>query len=81
MIGSVVAAWPALALVLSCELLMGLIRRSANLHSNLMEVTEKAVESTPIPIQVQEPVVPPQVNASSDVKADIVTKPVLQEAA
>ncbi|MEU7741952.1 DUF2637 domain-containing protein [Nonomuraea sp. NPDC049158] len=45
--GSIVAAWPAVALVLSYELLMGLIRRSANLVVNHHEVHEPVV-----PVQV-----------------------------
>ena len=56
-IGAVVAAWPALALVLSYELLMGLIRRSA---------------VTTVTAEVHESVVPAQVNAFSDVKPDMV---------
>ena len=46
-VGAIVAAWPAVALVLSYELLMGLIRRSANLHSNLMEVEAVGEVSPP----------------------------------
>ncbi|MFI7134211.1 DUF2637 domain-containing protein [Nonomuraea sp. NPDC050153] len=69
-IGSIVAAWPAVSLVLSYELLMGLIRRSAvtsvTVEENRSNLTvspigETAVESTPIPAQVQEPLVPVQV--------------------
>lgn len=45
-IGAVVAAWPAVALVLSYELLMGLIRRSANPAWNPREVKAVAVPGT-----------------------------------
>lgn len=48
-IGAVVAAWPAASLVLSYELLMSLIRRSA------------------VAVEVQEAVVPAQVEAFNDV--------------
>jgi len=51
-IGAIVAAWPAVALVLSYELLMGLIRRTA---------------TAPATAQVQEPVVPVQVARVPDV--------------
>jgi hypothetical protein len=45
-IGAIVAAWPAVALVLSYELLMGLIRRSA---------AQVEVHAADVPAQVDEP--------------------------
>lgn len=67
-IGAVVAAWPAVALVLSYELLMGLIRRSANAThvSDLVEAVpanqEHVTDLPPVPelVEVHEPAVPAQ---------------------
>lgn len=55
-IGAVVAAWPAVALVLSYELLMGLIRRSA-------AGADQTANLQFDPAQVHEPVVPALVEA------------------
>ncbi|GGO70627.1 DUF2637 domain-containing protein [Nonomuraea cavernae] len=52
-VGAIVAAWPAVALVLSYELLMGLIRRAAPVYSSK-------------PVEVHEPVVPAQVTPLPD---------------
>lgn len=51
-VGSIVAAWPAIALVLSYELLMTLIRRSANAHHGSDPVQ---VHAPAVPAQVDEP--------------------------
>lgn len=50
--GAIVAAWPAVALVLSYELLMGLIRRSAN-PAHVSDPVEVRVPA--VPAQVDEP--------------------------
>lgn len=55
-VGAVIAAWPALALVLAVELLMGLIRRGRQSAvepvtetTTLVEVVEPPVASDPVP--------------------------------
>ncbi|WP_189126561.1 DUF2637 domain-containing protein [Nonomuraea cavernae] len=65
-VGAIVAAWPAVALVLSYELLMGLIRRST------AKLEFRSEEASPIgeTVQVHAPVVPVQVTGST-VPADL----------
>lgn len=46
-IGSIVAAWPAVALVLSYELLMGLVRRSAQVNPTNPAVTPADLREVP----------------------------------
>lgn len=73
-VGAIVAAWPAVALVLSYELLMGLIRRSANLRSNLAEVEAVAEPVGNLVMnhhEVHVPVVPAQVDESRLTGEDI----------
>jgi hypothetical protein len=43
-VGAVIAAWPALALVLTVELMMGLIRRGRQVPAEVVEEPEMAVE-------------------------------------
>ncbi|MEU7861231.1 DUF2637 domain-containing protein [Nonomuraea sp. NPDC049141] len=61
-VGAIVAAWPALALVLAYELLMGLIRRSASLvvnHHETRSVEVEAVEGeSPSPQPTDVPAAP-----------------------
>ncbi|WP_051753106.1 DUF2637 domain-containing protein [Streptosporangium amethystogenes] len=85
-VGSIVAAWPALALVLSYELLMGMIRRGA--ESTPVQSWTPGVEVSEVEqawrdveellrvaeqVEVHLPPVPPQVAASSDVNGRVVT--------
>ncbi|WP_240197590.1 DUF2637 domain-containing protein [Nonomuraea lactucae] len=84
-VGAIVAAWPAVALVLSYELLMGVIRRGAvsvtvatNLRSNLTEVADKGEEPTPIPVEVRAPAVPATVGVTPMVGSEGVTVDTLE---
>ncbi|SDJ93468.1 DUF2637 domain-containing protein [Nonomuraea jiangxiensis] len=74
-IGAVVAAWPAAALVLSYELLMGLIRRSAVSDDVKPDIVTNDLGAVDVmngsKIEVQESVVPVQVEPVRDVKPDI----------
>ncbi|MEV4245209.1 DUF2637 domain-containing protein [Streptosporangium canum] len=73
-VGAIVAAWPAVALVLSYELLMGMIRRSPGtaataplevaMSDDEFEKTWREIEEilqAADPVQVHVPAVPPQV--------------------
>ncbi|MEU4405050.1 DUF2637 domain-containing protein [Streptosporangium sp. NPDC023963] len=84
-VGSIVAAWPAVALVLSYELLMGMIRRGAvpaKTHENLMGfgVVEEAWRDVEELLKLADqaevhlPAVPPQVNGST-VRAELPEAP------
>ncbi|MFI7618023.1 DUF2637 domain-containing protein [Nonomuraea terrae] len=61
-IGAIVAAWPAVALVLSYELLMGLIRRTAAVPATVgVSPTVEPESVTSDTLQVHAPLVPAQV--------------------
>ena len=77
-IGSIVAAWPAVALVLSYELLMGLIRRSATASATAQvheSVVPLQVTGLTVPADLREPVVEESSSTEVEVQPDLVPEP------
>lgn len=86
-VGAVVAAWPAVALVLSYEMLMGIVRRATATVGNPTLATDASASvgvvtvvtsedhlSAVADIEVRQAGVPPQISVSSGVKGDIATQ-------